>query len=320
MLSRRLKKSPRLRAIVNTSKDAALYQLVRFALATASHFSLDGALRTADRMGDIAYATLPATRRLALEHLAMVFGDELSESQRREIVRRSLRGFARSFCELAKIDEIRPRLVEYVELTGWEECGSHLLNGAIACSAHLGNWELLAAYLAQIKQLPVTAVARELNESRLNQTLVDFRSSNGVTSILRNSPNAGRQLLRTIKDGGVLAMLIDQDTRVPSITVPFLGIDARTPVAPAALAVRRNLPIIIAYSLRHSSGGIEIVLKGPLAARPDLERDEAVRDLTIRTNEVLSDAIRNNPDQWPWWHRRWRRKPQPDLDPDAAIL
>ncbi len=309
-----------MRAVANGAKDAALYQLVRAVLGVASHVSFEQAKGAADRLGDLAFNALGETRRLSMQHLSMVFGDELSEGERRDIVRESLRGFALSFFEVAKIEELRPRLEEYVTVSGWEEVRPHADRGAIACSGHLGNWELLAAYFSQVVKLPVAAVARELNETRLNRILVDFRASNGVDTILRGSPRAGRQLLRTLKDGGVLAMLVDQDTRVPSITVPFLGLDARTPVAPATLAVRRNLPIVVGYSLHKPAGGIELVLEKPLFPAQGPDEAAIIRDLTVRMNVLLGDAIRRNPSQWAWWHRRWRRRPQPDLDPDAGVL
>ena len=115
------------------------------------------------------------------------------------------------------MDEIRPKLASYAELTGWKEIQGKINCGTIVCSAHLGNWEILAAYFAQVEQRKVAAVARRLDDPNLNQLLVDLRTSNDVESILRDSPSAGRQMLKILKENnGLLAMLIDQDTNVPS--------------------------------------------------------------------------------------------------------
>lgn len=319
MLRRLYKRSPALRRRALQAKDAATFRLAQAALGIAARYPLDTALAAADRLGDLAFRTLHQTRNRSLEHLELVFGDALSAADRRDVTRLCLRNFARAFCEIAKMEEIRPRFEEYVELRGWDAAAPHLGAGAIICSGHIGNWELLAAYFALVKRLRVAAVARRLNEPRLNQLLVDFRSANGVESILRESPSAGRQMLATLKGQGMLAMLVDQDTHVASITVPFLGRPARTPVAPAALATRRNLPIFVAYSLRRPGGGLDLVIEEALFPKVDRDRDAAILDLTSRVNQLLSDAIRRNPTQWPWWHRRWRRAPQPHLDPDAPI-
>ncbi len=319
MLRRLYKRSPALRRLGLQVKSAATYRLAKAALDLTARYPLDSALAAADRLGDLAYRVLHKTRTRSLEHLELALGDQLDDTERREVARLCLRSFARSFCEIAKMDEIRPRFASYVTVRGAETALAHVEKGAIICSGHIGNWELLAAYFALVEGLRVAAVARQVGDPRLNQLLVDFRARNGVETILRDSPSAGRQMLATLRDRGMLAMLIDQDTHVPSITVPFLGLRARTPVAPAALATRRNLPIFVAYSLRRPTGGLELVVEGPLYAAPDCGRDAAIWDLTARVNELLSDAIRKNPTQWPWWHRRWRRPPQPRLDPDALI-
>lgn len=320
MLRSVYKRAPRLRAAVRGVKNAAVYRLVQAAFAALSLGSFDRAMARAELVGELAYRCLRGTRRLALEHLGMVFGDELSPSDRREIVRRSMRDFAKSFCEMARMDDVRARFAEYVEITGWAEARESIDRGAIVCTGHLGNWEVIAPYFTEIEKIRVAAVARRLDEPRLNQLLVDFRARLGIETILRDSPSAGRQILKILKDRGLLAMLIDQDTKVASITVPFLGHPARTPVAPAALAVRRRLPILVAYNYRRPDGGIRLVMEKPLWPDETLDRDAAVRDLTARVNELLGQAIRAHPTQWPWWHRRWRRPPQPRLDPDATIL
>lgn len=321
MLRGLYKRSPRLRRLVRTAKGTVLFRLTELALAVARLGSFDRAMAVADRVGDAAYFLLGATRAQALEHLELVFGDELSEADRRQILRSSMRGFARSFCELARMDEIAAHFTDYVSLRGYEPVRSVFEAGAIVCSAHMGNWEALAAYFAQVLRFRVAAVARQLEDPRLNQLLVDARARSGVETILRDSPSAGRQILRILKEKGLLAMVIDQDTRVPSVTVPFLGRPARSPVAPAALAVRRNQPLVVAYCVRRPGSGLDLVVHDE-ALWPDasLEQADAIRDLTTRVNDVLSRAIREHPTQWPWWHRRWRRGPQPRLDPDAPIL
>ncbi len=300
-------------------KDSAIYLLVRSALWLADRAPLERGLAWADRLADLGFRLSGKTRRLALEHLELIFGDRLDAAERERIACQSLRCFFRGFIEAAKIEEIRPRLDSYISVRGWDEVRPHIDRGAVVCSGHIGNWELLAAYIVQVKGLPVAAVARRLDEDGLNQLLEDFRHSNGVETILRDSGDASRQILRVLKNHGLLAMLIDLDTKVPSITVPFLGHPARTPVAPAALAVRRNLPLVVAYALQRPEGGHELVIEPPLFPDPDADRDQEVRRLTERANELLGAAILAHPDHWAWWHRRWRRRPVPRLDPDASI-
>jgi KDO2-lipid IV(A) lauroyltransferase len=301
-------------------KDAATYHLARFALALPRAVSLTRALTLADRVGDLIYFALPGTRRLALEHLAIAFGDTLSVEAREQIARASFRNVARCFVELAKFDAIREQFDDYTSVVGWEHWDElrERGTGAIVVTGHIGNWELLGAYFAR-KGVPIAAVARRLNDSRLNQLLVDFRASNGVRTIQRESRSAGRELLRILKARGILALLIDQDMKAQSVSVPFFGRLARTPAAAAVLAARRQIPVIPCFAQRRPQGGQLFTITTPLYSANSGDERRDVVDLTQRFTVVLEDCIRKNPAEWVWWTRRWRHPPVPRLDLDGEI-
>jgi KDO2-lipid IV(A) lauroyltransferase len=306
--------------MVRKAKNGLVSVLARAAFWYIDRRSLEEALRLGERVGDLAFLLLRKPRRLAEEHLRMAFGEELTPAARTHIARASLVNIARSFCELAKIDEIRLRADQYIETEGEEHVDRSLEKGggAIIVTGHIGNWELLAAYWAW-KGYSISAIARRIYVGRLNQMLVDFRRRQGVETILRESPHSARQLLRAIKNNSLLAMLIDQDTQVQSVSVPFFGHPARTPAAAASLAIRRDLPVHAAFIQRRPEGGHRITITPAF----EIERTGDVRtDITALTrafNAALEAQVRRNPAEWVWWHRRWRRQPQPLLDLDRDV-
>ncbi|MGD9762241.1 MAG: lysophospholipid acyltransferase family protein [Candidatus Binatia bacterium] len=318
-LRRKLRR--KVRRFLRRRKDALVYYLARVAVWVPRQMELDTALRMADRVGDVAYIALRGTRRLALEHLDIAFGDQKPRDEKLRIVRGCMRNIARCVVEDAKIAEIRARFADYAEVQGWENWEAikeATGTGAIVVTGHIGNWELLAAYFAG-RGVPIGAIARRLNDPRLNQLLVDFRRANGVQPILRESPNASREMLSILRQSGLLAMLIDQDLKTPSISVPFFGRSARTPLAAAALAVRKEIPVIPAFAQRRPGGGHRFIIMPALYPPAGADRATAVVALTVRINELFEAHIRANPTEWVWWHRRWRRPPVPNLDLDAAI-
>jgi KDO2-lipid IV(A) lauroyltransferase len=319
-LRRIYKRSHRLRRFVRRRKDAVAYHLARFALWLPRTVSLPRALALADRVGDLIYLALPGTRRLALEHLALAFGDALPAAARERIARASFRNAARCFVELAKFDEIRPYFDDYTSIEGWQYWDEvrALDRGAIVITGHIGNWELLGAYFAR-KGIPIAAIARRINDSRLNQLLVDFRASNGVHTILRESPMSSREIIKILKQRGILALLIDQDIKAPSVSVPFFGRMARTPAAAAVLAVRRDLPVVPCFAQRRPEGGHRFTIMPPIYPPQSGDRRRDVLELTRRFSEALEQRIRQNPAEWVWWHKRWRRAPVPRLDLDSEI-
>lgn len=319
-LRRLYKRSHRLRRFIRRRKDAFAYHAARVALWVPRQMSLARALRLADRVGDLAFALLTETRQRALAHLEMAFGDALSPSERAQVARASLRNAARCFVEVAKIDTIRPQIDSYCSVEGLEhlEAVQALGRGAIVITGHIGNWELLAGYFA-LRGLPISAIARRINDPRLNQLLVDFRASNGVRSILRESASSSREILKILNARGVLALIIDQDMPAPSVSVPFFGRPARTPAAAAALSLRRNLPVVPVFAQRRPEGGQRFIIMPPIMPSPSGDRRRDIIDLTRRFSDTIEERIRMNPAEWVWWHKRWRRAPVPKLDLDAEI-
>jgi KDO2-lipid IV(A) lauroyltransferase len=308
-----------LRNAVQRRRDAMFYHMARAALAAPRSMSLPAALELADRLGNLMYSAVPSLRRLALQHVAIAFGDTLSAAAREEIARGAYRSAARCFVEVAKVETIRPRFEEYASVDGWEyiEEAKALNRGGIVVTGHIGNWELLAAYFTR-KGLPIAAVARRINDPRLNQLLVDFRTSNGLEVILRNSPTSSAQIRRVLKQRRAFALQIDQDIRVQSVTVPFFGRPARTPAAPAILAVRRDIPIVVACAQRRPEGGHHFIVKPPIYPPKTGDKLHDIIEMTRRSSLMLEDHIRANPTEWNWWHRRWRRPPVPNYDLDGG--
>lgn len=316
-LRRLYKSSPRLRRLARRLKNDSIGAAATLVLWAIGKLSLERALALGDRLGNLAFRVLRGPRALALRHLELAFGEQLSPMARERVARASFANAARCFCELAKIDEIRARRADYFETEGWEHLERILGpgRGCVAISGHIGNWELLGAYMCW-RGHPLAAVARRIYAEKLNDMLVAYRARQGVETILRESPTATRQILRALKSNSILAMLIDQDTHVSSISVPFFGRQARTPVGAASLAIRRNLPVMMLLMQRRDDFGWRVIVKPPfeVVRSGDLKAD--VRQLTEQFNQALESQIRQSPADWVWWHRRWRRGPVAKLDVD----
>lgn len=319
-LRRLYRRYPALRHFVRRRKDAVTYHAVRFALWLPRQVALSRALAIADRIGDLAYRLDGTTRRRALANLDRAYGDTLDAGAKAAIARAALRNAARCFVELTHMEAIRARFDDYASVEGWEHVEALLAQdrAVIVITGHIGNWELLAAYFAG-RGVPIHAIARRLNDPRLNALMVEFRAANGVQSILRESASSSRDILRVLRGRNALALVIDQDIEAPSISVPFFGHPARTPVAAAALAVRRDLPVVAAFARRRPEGGHHFTVLPPIRPPHSGDRRLDVLAMTTQFNALFEARIRDNPSEWVWWHQRWRRKPIPRLDLDADI-
>ena len=165
----------------------------------------------------------------------------------------------------------------------------------------------MACYMAA-QGYPFRVVAREIYDERLNRLLLGFRREAAVRVILRDSPAAARQMLKALKNGEVIGMLIDQDTQVKGVMADFFGRKANTPAGAAILARRRSIPVLAGFIHRVSDRSHRIVIHPPIEIT---ETDDVDRDIvanTERFNRVLEQEIREDPEGWVWMHRRWMRE------------
>jgi KDO2-lipid IV(A) lauroyltransferase len=289
----------------------------RVALRLAERLSLERALRFGEWAGAFLYRRLRQPRRLALEHLEIAFGDSLTPTAREHLARASFINVARSFCELAKIEEIRARREEYFELEGEEHAQALLAagTGAIIITGHIGNWELLGPYFAW-RGVPVAAMARRVYAERVNQLLVELRRRQGVETILGEGPHSTQQLHTALAQNALLTIVIDQDTHGAAASVPLFGRLARTPAAAASLAIRKGLPVVAVFIQRRGGGGHRITIAPPFTIERSADPTADITLLSRQFNLAIEAQIPRNPAEWVWWRRSGRYQPLPHLEVD----
>jgi KDO2-lipid IV(A) lauroyltransferase len=170
--------------------------------------------------------------------------------------------------------------------------------GLVALTAHYGNWELLAAYVAA-QNIPLTVVGRQTRQSFFHTEIARIRKSYGVKTVWRESTSLSREIISDLKNENVVAALIDQDTDVQSTFVPFFGMPASTPSSLVRLALRRGTPIVAAFLRRNNDFTFSVKIS-------HLTGTTSVEDLLAQYHQLLEQEIREDPYQWVWFHKRWR--------------
>jgi KDO2-lipid IV(A) lauroyltransferase len=115
-----------------------------------------------------------------------------------------------------------------------------------------------------------------------------------------------------MRAGKALGILIDQDTHVQSVFVPFFGHLASTPRAAADLALRFGCPVVVGWSRRRgpkAGDGYDLEVEEVAFDPSPVDAEaEAVR-VTAACTASIERAIRQAPAEWVWMHRRWRTNP-----------
>jgi KDO2-lipid IV(A) lauroyltransferase len=281
-------------------------------LRLVSLIPLGPALHIGGWGGGLAYHLLGKTRRLALAHLALAF-PEKPEAERQAIARQMFVNLGRAAMEITSIRSYDHRLETYVGMRNGELPGELVARGkgVVFVTGHLGNWELIARRIARAG-IPNFAIAKRGDDARLMALVEKWRLTGQVTTLWREDPSIGRAIIKALKGGGGLGMLVDQDTDIQGVFVPFFGRLAHSARAPADLALRFGSPILMGTGHRrgpHAGDGLELEFTEiPYDPDPPDREAEVIR-ITAACQAVLEEAIRRFPSDWVWMHNRWRRQP-----------
>lgn len=174
--------------------------------------------------------------------------------------------------------------------------------GVLIATAHIGNWELLAAAV-RLAGHPGAVIARQKPNDPIARWFTALRGALGVETLDQNAPP--RRALEVLRDGRVLGVLADlAPRRLAAETLTFFGHPALCMTAPAALARAAKVPILparcVAVGKRY-----RLSLDEPLALDPSLPHAEARSELTQRLHLVFERWIRETPEQWAWHQPRW---------------
>ncbi len=210
---------------------------------------------------------------------------------------------ARATLESFNLRAICARPEEYVTCSNWITIQTWLEEDRplVVLTAHTGNWDLLAAY-GIARGAKITTIGREARVLAVHEALKWMREQYGVETIWRSDRAGLKRLLSCFRERRVIAALIDQDTKVESVFVPFFGKPTRTPSSMIELGKKFNSRFVYAFIVRTSTGKF------------DLRVGEI--DNTLETDGILSvyssqlqAIIESHPEQWVWFHKRWRSDP-----------
>ncbi|HSD43661.1 MAG TPA: lysophospholipid acyltransferase family protein [Burkholderiales bacterium] len=175
--------------------------------------------------------------------------------------------------------------------------------GVIAASPHLGSWEM--AGLAYSRLQPIVTMYRPQAEPW--DTLIKEGRSRFGAQVVPSDRGGMRRLLETLRRGGSIGVLPDQDPPTGSGTfAPFFGIAAHSPVFASRLARRTGAAILYVYAERLSWGRGYVLHIDP--APPDVTDEDEVRAVTA-VNRGVEACIRQFPAQYYWAYMRFRRRP-----------
>jgi KDO2-lipid IV(A) lauroyltransferase len=292
-----------------------LRNLAEYAPARAAEAVLGTLPRgLADRLGHGAGSAawwLGTRRQVVEEQIAAAFPDRDADWVA-STTRACYRHFGREIAAIARIGRSGGEaLLSPVE--GAEEAVAlhrEVTGGgaSIIVTGHIGNWEAAGAYLAAAG-LDMAAVVKRQRNPAFNDRMLETRRRAGIEPIYMQ--DARTRIPLALREGKTVALVADQDAGDRGVFVPFLGREASTFRGPARLALAQGVPLFFGAIVR---SGIEY---GSVLEKVELPSDmpgagggsAAEMELTRRWVSRLEAQVRQHPEQYFWFHRRWKTRP-----------
>lgn len=181
--------------------------------------------------------------------------------------------------------------------------------GVLCMTGHFGNWEMFSHTLSIVHK-PLAFIVRPLKDPAVDRIVTERRTWTG-NRVLRKVDSA-KEVIRELRRGSVVGILIDQNVdRHYGVLVDFFTRTAYTTHGIARIALATGARIHPAFIFRDPKDKFRHVARfgPPVPMDRNAPREAEVVRLTRRCNEELENAIREDPTQWLWFHRRWKTRP-----------
>lgn len=262
----------------------------------------------------LAWRLRPRERRRAESNLRRAF-PEGDSTWLRSTLKLSAQRLGENFHDTMAIPRLlsRPRFIRGEPIQDRPSLTDELCTlaaagrGVLILTGHMGCWELTGAEVArQIRKAglgELGVVTGTIHNPAVNHLVQERRRKIGLKVLPRES-GAG-PLLRHLRNGGIAAVLLDQNTRSDNLMVPFFGHEAPTPAGFARIALRYGIPILPVAMAREGEG--HLIIRGEIwtPAEGKNDDDDSVHKLLTWCNLQLENIIRRNPAEWVWFHQRW---------------
>jgi KDO2-lipid IV(A) lauroyltransferase len=267
--------------------------------------------RFANFVGKRFYNNAPKSRNIALRNLEMIYGSETTEKEREIMAKMVFTEQIKSFFDYLAYSRLtnKKRYFKLIEVVG-EEHLKHAYEqrkGVICLISHMSSWEF-SAITPPMLGYPTSGASKSMKITVFQWLMSKFRERRGMKNITR--VGSYEKLIETLQNGECLILMIDQDTKVKSAFVDFMGKQAYTPLGASRLALETGAAVVPMVMTRKADDNYRFIIypELPIVETGNLEAD--LLENTRRQTKIIEEIVREFPTQWVWMHERWRTTPE----------
>ena len=179
--------------------------------------------------------------------------------------------------------------------------------GVILFSGHFGNWELVPFILSRQLNTTLISIVREMNNPLVEKLVKRFRERMGSTVIYKK--NSLRTILKMLDQNRMIYLLIDQNTvGREAVFIDFFGREVGAVPSVSQLYLKKNVPVIPLF-LHYEQDKIVLDLLEEINFKGSNNLENDILQLTQECACIIEENIKKYPEQWFWFHNRWKTRP-----------
>ena len=257
-----------------------------------------------DNIGKLYYYIASRQRQRALSQIQECLGISVEAAE--QTITSLCRKLGQTFLEVLYTPALTPaKMQEYVTIENRHYLDQAMSNGqgVVLLAAHIGNWEWLGASLA-MAGFPVASVIKRQPNDQHTRILNEYRQMVGIELYTRGTTEL-ISAARALKHGKLIGLLADQDAGPHGLFIEFLGKMSSTPVGPTIFAKKFSVPVVPVFIVRKPAGGHRVIMHQPMYYHDTGKVDEDIYRFTMETTKIIEETIRQYPDEWLWFQKRW---------------
>ena len=230
------------------------------------------------------------------------FDDNLTPEKISKISKEMWGNYGRIFSEYPYIPNFRNGdFDKYIKIENKEKL-EEIKKGqpVVFISAHFNNFELMAMAIEKAG-VNLSAIYRPLNNKMVNSIMEPLRKKYICKNQIKKGINGVRESLKFFKQGGSIAIMIDQRVSEGE-KINFFSHPALTTTIPAQFVKKFGCKIQPVHIERYDKVNFKITFEDQIIIEEN--SDETL--ISLKLNQWLEKKIRKNPSQWIWSHDRWK--------------
>ncbi len=265
-------------------------------------------------LGAFFYRCIPIRRKVVLENLHTAFGSELNADEIRHLAKAFYRHLALTLWENLffgwKSVEAAKRAVRIEGLDRLFKAAEPG-RGVLVIGGHYGNWE--AAPVGGMMQFDdfrgrFHMLRRQIVNKWVERQLFKRYYAAGLDVIPKRS--SLNRVMDALAANHAVGFIMDQYAKPgkEGIVADFFGKPAGTFKSLAVVARASEAPVLPAACWREPDGTHVLKFFEPLTWISNDDPDQEILLNTLAYNRQIERIIREHPDQWLWFHKRWKNK------------